>query len=109
MGKYYEQFINPCPSCNGQITDHSYDRMIVFKCLECNIIKQYPGLLQAKISPVMIPYKDNDGNIIDPKDVKNQEYYHQNANEIAIEEMNKWIYNQNIQSNRADKINQILQ
>jgi hypothetical protein len=108
MSSWDEQFLKPCPYCNGKITDHSYDRRIVFKCEPCSLYKDYPGLLQTKISPVPVPYVDKDGNRVDPKDVKNQEYYHQHAGEEAVDEFNKWVDKENLQKTREEKLTKIF-
>ena len=44
MSSWDEQFLKLCPYCNGKVTDHSYDRRIVFKCEPCSLYKDYPGL-----------------------------------------------------------------
>ena len=108
MSNWIEQFLKPCPYCNGKITDHSYDRRTVFKCKPCDLYKDYPGLLQTKVSPVLVPYIDNYGNPVDAKDVKNQEYYHQHASEEAIEEFNKWVDKENLQKIREEKLTKIF-
>ena len=108
MGSYSEEHLKPCPHCDGKVTDDSYDRRIRFQCKPCGWINHYPGLIQNKVSPVTIPYSDGKGGTLDPKDVKNQEYYHQFANEEAIEEFNKWVDKENLQKSREGKINQIL-
>lgn len=108
MSQYYEQFLKPCPVCDGKITDKSYDRGIIFKCFPCGYSKEYPGLLQTKVSPVPIPYVDKEGNKIDPKDVKCQEYYHSRATEDAISEFNKWVDERNSSRTRDSKIDEVL-
>ena len=60
MSSWDEQFLKLCPYCNGKVTDHSYDRRIVFKCEPCSLYKDYPGLLQTKVSPVPVPYVDKE-------------------------------------------------
>lgn len=107
MANHYEKHLKKCPHCDGIITDHSYDRRIVFRCTTCDYDKTYPGIIQINKSQVPIPYSDNDGNIIDPKNIKNQEYYHVNAGEYAISEFNKWVDATSIEKQREIKINEI--
>lgn len=108
MGAFNEQYLKKCPFCNGDIKDDSYDRRIVFRCVNCNIVKSYPGLLQTEVSSVPIPYSDGNGGYINPEDIKVQEYYHQFANEIAVEEFNKWVDTENIKIVRDYKISDVL-
>lgn len=108
MGEFYEKSLKPCPVCDGKITDKSFDRGIRYCCVGCGFTKSYPGLLQIKVNNYPIPYIDKDGKPIDPKDVKNQEYYYCNANEDAIAEFNNWVDSRNNSKLRDIKIDQIL-
>ncbi len=108
MSSYYEKFLKPCPVCDGSITDDSYDRGIRFGCKSCGYTKSYPGLIQSKVSSVPMPMVDGDGMPIDPKDVKHQEYYHQNANDFAVAEFNKWVDDRNSCIARNSKIEDVL-
>jgi hypothetical protein len=108
MSSYYESFLKPCPYCGGKIEDGSYDRRIRFICKSCDYIKHYPGLIQSNVSPVPIPYSDGKGGTLDPSLVKNQEYYHRDAPEDAIEDFNMWVDKENLQVSRNEKLNQLI-
>lgn len=107
MSNYYEQFLDPCPYCDGEIIDKSYDRGIVFVCSDCGNTKNYPGLLQMVKNGYPIPYSDGNGGTLDPSKVKYQEYYHQDAPENAVKEFNKWAQNTKLQRQREKKLKEI--
>ncbi len=85
---YKEIQLIPCPFCGGQITDDSYDRREVFKCIPCGWQRTFDGLLTKVKNDKPIPYVDKEGKDIKPKDVKYQEYYHHENIQKAINKMN---------------------
>lgn len=85
-----------CPFCGGKFIDISYDRRIVYSCPTCGYERCFPGLLQLRKGPAekkyaKIPYAvddktDKDGFLLDPEF---QQYYHYDAPELAVKEMNE--------------------
>jgi hypothetical protein len=79
----------PCPFCGGQFAERSYDRMIKYICEPCGYSRAFDGLLSTvKNDKPILQYNDGNGGIkeIKPEDAK--EYYHHDAHEKAIEQMN---------------------
>lgn len=107
MSNYYEQFLDACPYCDGEVRDESYDRQIVFVCEDCGHRKGYPGLLQTVKNDFPIPYSDGNGGTLDPSKVKNQEYYHKDAPLNAVKEFNQWVVNTKLQREREKKLKQM--
>ena len=63
----------PCPWCGAIPQIKAYDRFIVYEC-ECGEIKEYPGLLQTKESPVLASAPES----------AIKEYYHKDADYEAM-------------------------
>ena len=80
----------PCPFCGGKYSERSYDRMIVYECVHCGYSRAFNGLLQAvpNDKPIL-QYKNDIGGIDRIKPEEAKEWYHSDAHEKAIEEMNK--------------------
>ncbi len=86
---YKEEQLKPCPFCGGAMTDDSYDRGHLFKCIPCGYSRSFPGLLTLEKNDNPIPYVDDSNNPVPPDKVKTQEYYHYENVQKAIDEMNK--------------------
>ncbi len=65
--------VQPCPFCGGPAEVDAYDRLISIGCTPCGYSRGFPGMLQAEESPVR---------------VSDKEFYHQHAQEHAIEAWN---------------------
>ena len=100
-----EDNLKPCPFCGDRFKYDACDRLISIKCETCNYSRGFKGILQVNprqdndnpipkrktIQYGVWPFKGSREIVVEGKDQTDghKEYYHYDANDMAINEMNK--------------------
>lgn len=77
--KSHDAELKPCPWCGAKPFIHKYDRYISIGCDECGYSRVFKGVLQTVPNDMLVSHPDS----------AIKEYYHPDADEMAIDSWNR--------------------